>query len=766
MGVLSDLLEWNRIDPPDEWEIHRNNLLYENYTSNRNPFIDFPEWAEIAWGNKSGTSYAKPQTDALNVITGGETVNVTGVSLNHTELAIDKFENPNATLIATVAPDNATNKSVSWTSSDPDVATVSANGVVTALAIGTSTITVTTTDGGFTASCLVTVTDTQPIVTSVTLNQTSAELDVNRVDQIQLIATVNGLYNPSSKVNWSSDDEEVAVVSDNGQVTALAVGTAKITATSNYDNTKSATCEITVIDSRIVTDQITYSKLGFTAGDSGYTTKTGVKDSTDARYSVHSYKNNSNYIQLKKDSPSGLISTTSIGVVTNVTIVFNTATLTTGNGRTARVYGTTSAYTDLTDLFSSETRGTELGSGKYEEGHTTFSIDVDPEDGYRNFGIVVEGGSAYFDSFSVTWKADGVHVDTTGVTLNTNATTIGMNETATLTATVAPVDATTKAVTWSTSDERIAIVDTKGRVTGISPGQATITVDTAEGHFQAECVVTVNNNRKYKVPAITEGVPYKMYLQTKGYFNGGTSSDDYFGATSTEYASGVDVYFEAVSNKYRIYFFEETIKKYLVAYWSGKYNNFGIREESIFSSETPVYDWSFDANGHLVATINEVDWTLGLKSGQNFTTFALNKEEEVIRYMLFEYTAESYASDFMNKITCDENGVQAPGYANTYSWSDFKTIFNSMDANQKTIIQNGNNDEDGTLIERMISRYEYMVWKYHYEDFLDRDVIVSSGLLGSFSSTERSSNILIVMIATLTVAGVCSAIIFIKKKHN
>ena len=74
MGLLSDLLAWNRLDPVDEYEIHRNNLLYKNYTNNRNPFIDFPEWAEYIWGtadldgknyNAAPTKAANPATDRI-----------------------------------------------------------------------------------------------------------------------------------------------------------------------------------------------------------------------------------------------------------------------------------------------------------------------------------------------------------------------------------------------------------------------------------------------------------------------------------------------------------------------------------------------------------------------------------------------------------------------------------------------------------------------------------------------------------------------------
>ncbi|MCR5692478.1 MAG: endonuclease, partial [Bacilli bacterium] len=53
MGILSDLLEWHKMDPVDEYEIHRNNLIYKNFQHNRNPFIDFPEWVDVVWGNDS-----------------------------------------------------------------------------------------------------------------------------------------------------------------------------------------------------------------------------------------------------------------------------------------------------------------------------------------------------------------------------------------------------------------------------------------------------------------------------------------------------------------------------------------------------------------------------------------------------------------------------------------------------------------------------------------------------------------------------------------
>jgi len=83
--------------------------------------------------------------------------NVTGVILELATLMLEIDET--ATLAATVQPDDATNKAVVWTSSNTEIVTVS-NGTVTAKSAGTATITVTTQDGGFTAKCVVSVTQT------------------------------------------------------------------------------------------------------------------------------------------------------------------------------------------------------------------------------------------------------------------------------------------------------------------------------------------------------------------------------------------------------------------------------------------------------------------------------------------------------------------------------------------------------------------------------------------------------------------------------
>ncbi len=151
-----------------------------------------------------------------------------------------------ATLIAMVTPDDATDKSVTWSSSDEGVTTVSSDGVVTAVANGTAIITATANDGsGKSATCEVTVNAPVVHTTGVTLSKTMVTL-TSAGETVQLTATVLPENASDNSVTWSSSDESVATVSSEGVVTAVANGTATITATTSDGTNLSASCEVTV----------------------------------------------------------------------------------------------------------------------------------------------------------------------------------------------------------------------------------------------------------------------------------------------------------------------------------------------------------------------------------------------------------------------------------------------------------------------------------------------------------------------------------------
>ena len=163
-------------------------------------------------------------------------------SVNLSTSAAELTEGESLTLTATVLPENATNKNVTWTSSNTDVASVT-NGTVTALKPGTSTITVTTEDGQKTASCVVTVVARVYPVASVALDKTSAELTEG--ESLTLTATIFPENATNKNVLWKSSNADVASVT-NGIVTAHKPGSSTITVTTE-DGSKSASCVMTVV---------------------------------------------------------------------------------------------------------------------------------------------------------------------------------------------------------------------------------------------------------------------------------------------------------------------------------------------------------------------------------------------------------------------------------------------------------------------------------------------------------------------------------------
>ncbi len=168
-----------------------------------------------------------------------DVVNVTGVTLDKPSL--DMVEEDEVQLTATVTPANATDKSVTWESSAPTIATVT-NGLVKAVAEGNATITVKTTDGGKTATCAVTVAHKVIHVESVSLDKT--ELNMSIDDEETLTATVLPATADDKSVTWESSNSNVATVTD-GVVKAVDNGEATITVKTK-DGGKTATCKVTV----------------------------------------------------------------------------------------------------------------------------------------------------------------------------------------------------------------------------------------------------------------------------------------------------------------------------------------------------------------------------------------------------------------------------------------------------------------------------------------------------------------------------------------
>jgi uncharacterized protein YjdB len=172
-------------------------------------------------------------------------VAVTGVSLDKTMVALEIDES--ATVKAIIAPENATNKAVEWSIADTTVATV-VNGVVTGVAVGETTLTATTADGGFTATIPVKVVAEK--VSSITIGAQATKIGIGEVTYLN--ANLQPEHPDEDGIEWSSSNPGIATVEDSAvkhgaKVTGVAAGKATITATAKDGSGVKGSIEIEVV---------------------------------------------------------------------------------------------------------------------------------------------------------------------------------------------------------------------------------------------------------------------------------------------------------------------------------------------------------------------------------------------------------------------------------------------------------------------------------------------------------------------------------------
>ncbi|NSB30235.1 Ig-like domain-containing protein [Clostridium saccharoperbutylacetonicum] len=171
--------------------------------------------------------------DAVDIDDTGHLIN-SNESITLDKSALNLTEGYSQQISATTTP---AGEQVTWSSSDPSIASVDSTGKVTGVKEGTCTITATTADG-LTATCTVTVTKENK---SISLNKSTTNLTIGDSETLISTTTPAGI-----NVKWSSSDTSVATVDSNGKVTTIGAGTATITATTLDGSNLSATCVVTV----------------------------------------------------------------------------------------------------------------------------------------------------------------------------------------------------------------------------------------------------------------------------------------------------------------------------------------------------------------------------------------------------------------------------------------------------------------------------------------------------------------------------------------
>ena len=251
------------------------------------------------------------KTDKININVISNEISVNSISLNLNNKTINVGET--FTLTPSIQPSNATNVSITWTSNNTNVATIS-NGVVKGIKAGNAIITAKT-NNGKTATCTVTVNEVA--VSGINLDKTSASIKVN--ESITLNANVTPSNAANKTITWSSGDTSIATVS-NGTVKGIKAGSATITAKTN--NGKTATCTITV--SNVEVTGVSLDK-----------TSASVKINESVTLTANVTPSNAANKTITWSSSDTSVATVSNGTVKGIKAGSATITAKTNNGKTA-----------------------------------------------------------------------------------------------------------------------------------------------------------------------------------------------------------------------------------------------------------------------------------------------------------------------------------------------------------------------------------------------------------------------------------------------
>ena len=511
-------------------------------------------------GTATVTATAEGKSGTCAVTVKAKAVNVTEVSLDKTELTLTEGETE--TLTATVKPDNADNRKVTWSSDKTEIATVDGAGKVTAVKAGEATVTVTTEDGGKTATCKVTVKAKTVSVTEVTLDR--AELTLTERETETLTATVRPDNADNKKVTWSSDKTEVATVDGDGRVTAVKAGEAVVTVTTE-DGGKTATCRVTVKAKAVGVTEVTLDKteLTLTEGETETLTATVKPDNADNR----KVKWSSDKTDVATVDGTGKVTAVKPGeAVVTVTTEDGGKTATCAVTVKAKAVNVTDVTLDKTELTLTEGETETLTATVKPDNADNKKVkwssdktDVATVDGSGKVtavkaGEVVvtvtteDGGKTA--TCKVTVKAKVVPV--TGVEVNPWAVTLSVSGTSKLSYTIRPADATNQNVKWESDNPSVATVDSDGNVRAVSAGVAKVSAVTEDGGFRSGCTVTVKEfSSGFEVGGLfyktAEG--YSMdFVEVTGNQGGGKYSGDVVVPGTVEY-DGITYTVKGVGNR-------------------------------------------------------------------------------------------------------------------------------------------------------------------------------------------------------------------------
>ena len=388
-------------------------------------------------------------------------------------------------------PDNATNKAVTYTSSDETVATVSEHGLITAVGPGSAVITVTAADGsGVNKTIPVTVASPAVPVSSVTLECDSMLLGKGQSSEIR--ASVEPSDATNKALTYSSSDTSIASVDANGVVTGIAAGTAVITVTAADGSNQQAVMSVQVYDIAVSADCVV--EIGGTVNVSARI----IPD--DAKEATFTYASSDETVAAVDEN--GLVTALNYGT-TVISVTDGTVT----ESITIAVVDADACVTN-TQLKKGDTMEVQITiyPASQEPASVTLVSSDESVAKIEDGKIVAVGNGSVEITAAITVEVNGEEITlirtfnvsskipVTGLTINnlTAPAAMYLGEEKVLDITVVPSDATDDNLTFTSSDPSVVSIDENGKLIANTVGTAVITVAAADGSGTEQTVtVTV-----------------------------------------------------------------------------------------------------------------------------------------------------------------------------------------------------------------------------------------------------------------------------------
>ncbi len=801
-GALEDILAWHYMDPVDEYEIHRNNLIFKNYQGNRNPFIDYPEWVDYIWGravynpttkkitHENPSGYVDLDYDAINdyrenkkAITKMEITKQPNKTVYYDD---ETFESTGMEVIVTY--DDLTTKNVTdLVSIEVDLTTV-----------GTQTVTVKYKKE--VATTTVTVLERTDPVSSVTLDNDEMTFRVG--DIAFLTPTILPRSAANKNIIWSSSDNSVVTVED-GKLTGAGEGTAVVTATSESDSTIYDTCNITISGIRYDLSETTYELI-----------QSNDQIDTERKIIVASMANELLMNEQTTNNRQGYeMFRNSENKTIDVSDEYATFTLEPGS-----IEGTYAFKDNVSgEYLYADGDGANINHLKSQseiDEYASFSINIttDEESGITNTIIMGNGSNSNkymafttpktFSCYSAVQtgaraiglyqqieREGGVDISVTDIRLNKTSLVLNKGDTETLTAKILPADADNTAFDWVSTAPDVATINEEGLITAISVGDTTIKAVADDGGVTGECHLRVNS--KSTGTAYYERITSSSDLTSGQYVIAANVNEAYYALPNSltisngkiSSASSVTVSENKISTaNAENYVVNLTVTNNTVSISNGTHL-LGYNSGTNLKLDGEVTTWNLVANVTKGTFALYVVETVDNKTNDRYIRYRSDSQVfgaysaltaayynlELFKYTEGEgdYVVDNFVADFLGAFTCDERGLTEPVFKEGWSWTILKGKYESLTPEEQLELTKYTANEFGNDEAKCVARYDYIVKKYgvsKYPNWMNRAISPNANVM----LFKKETNMIFIFIVTssLLALSIGSFIFFYKRKKK